>query len=149
MTHKSLNFMVHVRIAVGSAGVYLSRFSTTVTRGLHYKLIQKHDVLLNIISTTRLHVMVKYFVILTSFSECFEGCNWSSLRLLTSVFVIYRQYLSICDQPHLNWNCVPYLLKLILILIYLSTAIGLTPGGSRHLHIYNTQNIKLTTKQHE
>jgi hypothetical protein len=32
-------------------------------------------------------------------------------------------------------------------LIYLSTAIGLTPGGSTHLHINNTQNIKLTTKQ--
>jgi hypothetical protein len=28
-----------------------------------------------------------------------------------------------------------------LILIYLPTAIGLTPGGSTHLHINNTQNI--------
>jgi hypothetical protein len=34
----------------------------------------------------------------------------------------------------------------ILILIYLSTAIGLTPGGSTHLHINNTQNITINNK---
>jgi hypothetical protein len=33
-----------------------------------------------------------------------------------------------------------------LILIYLSTAIGLTPGGSTHLHINNTQNITINNK---
>jgi hypothetical protein len=35
---------------------------------------------------------------------------------------------------------------LILISIYLSTAIGLTPGGSTHLHINNTQNITINNK---
>jgi hypothetical protein len=35
------------------------------------------------------------------------------------------------------------------ILIYLSTAIGLTPGGSTHLHINNTQNNTKQTKQHK
>jgi hypothetical protein len=35
---------------------------------------------------------------------------------------------------------------LLLILIYLSTAIGLTPGGSTHLHINNTQNITINNK---
>jgi hypothetical protein len=35
---------------------------------------------------------------------------------------------------------------LILILIYLSTAIGLKPGGSTHLHINNTQNITINNK---
>jgi hypothetical protein len=34
----------------------------------------------------------------------------------------------------------------ILILIYLSTAIGLTPGGSTHLHINNTENITINNK---
>jgi hypothetical protein len=34
----------------------------------------------------------------------------------------------------------------ILILIYLSTAAGLTPGGSTHLHINNTQNISINKK---
>jgi hypothetical protein len=33
-----------------------------------------------------------------------------------------------------------------LILIYLSTAVGLTPGGSTHLHINNTQNITINNK---
>jgi len=33
MTHMLPNFMLHVRIAVGSAGVYLTSFSTTVIRG--------------------------------------------------------------------------------------------------------------------
>jgi hypothetical protein len=33
-----------------------------------------------------------------------------------------------------------------LILIYLSTAVGLTPGGSTHLHINNTQNITIDNK---
>jgi hypothetical protein len=32
------------------------------------------------------------------------------------------------------------------ILIHLSTAIGLTPGGSTHLHINNTQNITINNK---
>jgi hypothetical protein len=32
------------------------------------------------------------------------------------------------------------------ILIYLSTAVGLTPGGSTHLHINNTYNITLNNK---
>jgi hypothetical protein len=31
-------------------------------------------------------------------------------------------------------------------LIYLSTAVGLTPGGSTHLHINNTQNITSNNK---
>jgi hypothetical protein len=31
-------------------------------------------------------------------------------------------------------------------MIYLSTAIGLTPGGSTHLHIYNTENITINNK---
>jgi hypothetical protein len=31
-------------------------------------------------------------------------------------------------------------------LIYLSTAIGLTPGGSTHLHINSTQNITINNK---
>jgi hypothetical protein len=35
---------------------------------------------------------------------------------------------------------------MILILIYLSTAVGLTPGGSSHLHINNTQNITINNK---
>jgi hypothetical protein len=35
---------------------------------------------------------------------------------------------------------------LFLILIYLSTAIGLTPGGSTHLHINNAQNIAINNK---
>jgi hypothetical protein len=35
---------------------------------------------------------------------------------------------------------------LILILIQLSTAIGLTPGGSTHLHTNNTQNITINNK---
>jgi hypothetical protein len=30
--------------------------------------------------------------------------------------------------------------------IYLSTAIGLTPGGSTHLHINNIQNITINNK---
>jgi hypothetical protein len=33
-----------------------------------------------------------------------------------------------------------------MILIYLSTATGLTPGGSTHLHINNTQNIRINNK---
>jgi hypothetical protein len=33
------------------------------------------------------------------------------------------------------------------ILIYLSTAIGLTPGGSTHLHINNTYNITINNKK--
>jgi hypothetical protein len=37
-------------------------------------------------------------------------------------------------------------LKDVLILLYLSTAIGLTPGGSTHLHINNTQNITVNNK---
>jgi hypothetical protein len=44
------------------------------------------------------------------------------------------------------------IILLILILIYLSTAIGLTPGGSGTVHIY-TQTIhrtsQLSTKQYE
>jgi hypothetical protein len=32
------------------------------------------------------------------------------------------------------------------IYIYMSTAIGLTPGGSTHLHINNTQNITINNK---
>jgi hypothetical protein len=32
------------------------------------------------------------------------------------------------------------------ILIYLSTAIGLTPGGSTHLHTNSTQNITINNK---
>jgi hypothetical protein len=35
---------------------------------------------------------------------------------------------------------------LIGLLICLSTAIGLTPGGSTHLHINNTQNITINNK---
>jgi hypothetical protein len=35
---------------------------------------------------------------------------------------------------------------LLLILIYLSTAIGLTPGGSTHLHTNNTQNNTINNK---
>jgi hypothetical protein len=34
-------------------------------------------------------------------------------------------------SPELFWLCLS-------ILMYLSTAIGLTPGGSTHLHINNT-----------
>jgi ribosomal protein S11 len=37
-------------------------------------------------------------------------------------------------------------LVLILILIYLSTAIGWTPGGSTHLHTNNTWNITINNK---
>jgi hypothetical protein len=36
----------------------------------------------------------------------------------------------------------------ILILIYLSTTIGLTPGGSTNLHAIH-RTSQLTTKQHE
>jgi hypothetical protein len=35
---------------------------------------------------------------------------------------------------------------MILISIYMSTAIGLTPGGSTHLHINSTQNITINNK---
>jgi hypothetical protein len=35
---------------------------------------------------------------------------------------------------------------LILILIYLSTAVRLTPGGSTHLHTNSTQNITINNK---
>jgi hypothetical protein len=38
--------------------------------------------------------------------------------------------------------------KLILILIHLSIAIGLAPGGSTHLHAIH-RTSQLTTKQHE
>jgi hypothetical protein len=34
----------------------------------------------------------------------------------------------------------------ILILIYFSTAVGLTLGGSTHLHLNNTQNITINNK---
>jgi len=34
-------------------------------------------------------------------------------------------------------------------MIYLLTAIGLSPGGSTHLHTNNTQNNTKTTEQHK
>jgi hypothetical protein len=39
---------------------------------------------------------------------------------------------------------VPKLLTILLI--YLSTAIGLTPGGSTHLHLNSTQDITIDNK---
>jgi hypothetical protein len=38
---------------------------------------------------------------------------------------------------------------LVDVLIYLSTAVGLTPGGSTHLHIKIHRTSQLTTKQQE
>jgi hypothetical protein len=50
------------------------------------------------------------------------------------------------QYDYYNYNYYYWCLLYIDIDIYLLTAIGLTPGGSTHLHINNTQNITINNK---
>ena len=64
-----------------------------------------------------------------------HSCNFLGDRLRDIVFM---------DLPSDQLVCLTFC-RLILILIYLLTAIGLTPGGSSTVHIY-TQTIHRTTQ---
>jgi hypothetical protein len=74
---------------------------------------------------------------------CLSKCSASGLYqnyLLWSIFVAYDKLVPVTMAwrvPRLRMEEWPP----ILILIYLSTAIGLTPGGSTHLHINSTQSV--------
>jgi hypothetical protein len=76
---------------------------------------------------------------------CCEMCPWRVTGKTVKVLLI-RRPLRFCAYICENKSSlciractsITYLLILILILIYLSTAIGLTPGGSTHLYINNT-----------
>jgi hypothetical protein len=61
-----------------------------------------------------------------------------------------------CSLLRLASDWIAWIPFPVLYLIYLSTVIGLTPGGSTHLHINNTWNItinkkttRITKKQHK
>jgi hypothetical protein len=71
--------------------------------------------------------------------------------------IICIQLLVSCNNCNLAWLLGLYIFNVLclnmfdilfglLILIDLSTAIGLTPGGSSHLHTNNTQNITINNK---
>jgi hypothetical protein len=50
------------------------------------------------------------------------------------------EYVIIIAFPQQQWFCERVTIVRIRSIIYLLTAIGLSPGGSTHLHTNNTQN---------
>jgi hypothetical protein len=64
--------------------------------------------------------------------------NVSFGKIYTYDVVLYRVQ-NVIQNDFCTPSAKPFRLGIeLLILIYLSTAIGLTPGGSTHLHINNT-----------
>jgi hypothetical protein len=54
--------------------------------------------------------------------------------------VIGSAYSMLCGLGGTHWGEEKDIIIIIIIIIYLSTAIGLSPGGSTHLRTNNTQN---------
>jgi hypothetical protein len=77
-------------------------------------------------------------------SYCLIYCTFINKALYGSVSVS-----EFCNTPrctHTGICLTGFYCTTMLILIYLSTAVGLTPDGSTHLHINNTWNITFNNK---
>ena len=75
---------------------------------------------------------------------CFSNFN-QQMHTIFNAFIIrfIKHHTPTCFGPY--WSIITKYLNLIMILIYLLTATGLTHGGSSTIHIY-TQIIQRTTQ---